>query len=91
MAYTHDPSATLDYYIDWSPWLATGETITTATWTYTSALAATVTITPIASTTKPGVWVSGATLGDRITLTCHATTSAARQDDRSLVLAVRDR
>lgn len=88
MRFTHDPQAVLDYYVDWSAWLGDGETITDATWAVSGNTGAAPTVDPITSTTTPGVWVSEAALGDRLTLTCHIVTSETREDDRSITLAV---
>ena len=38
MTFTQDPSAVLDYTIDWSQWLPSGDTITAATWTAESLI-----------------------------------------------------
>jgi hypothetical protein len=91
-SYTIDPDARLDYYVDWSAWLADGETITAASWTVTGNAGDAPDISePITSTTRPGVWVTDVTLGDRLDLTCHIVTSDDREDDRTLHLTVRQR
>jgi hypothetical protein len=91
-SYTHDPQARLDYYVDWSAWLADAETITAATWTVTNYDTTPPDITDtITSTTRPGVWVTDATLGDNLRLTCHIVTSEDREDDRTVSLIVKQR
>lgn len=88
----HDPDARLDYYTDWSAWLAAGESIADVTWSvggYTGT--APDIATEIPSTTRPGVWVEGATLGDTLRLVCHIVTSFGREDDRTHTLFVRQR
>jgi hypothetical protein len=90
--YRHDPNARLDYYVDWSAWLADGETITDATWTVTGYTDTAPDIaTDITSTTQPGVWVEDATLGDKLSLTCHIVTTDGREDDRTHHLIVAQR
>jgi hypothetical protein len=37
------------------------------------------------------VWVTDATLGDNLRLTCHIVTSEDREDDRTLSLIVKQR
>lgn len=88
--YVKDPAAVLDYAFDWSAWLETGETIT----------AETVTIDPAGSLTldshneAAGVvtaWLSAGTVDTRYCVTCHVVTSAAREDERSITIAVHNR
>lgn len=85
-----DPSAVLDYKWDWSSWLAAGETITTAD----------VDLPPDGltldrevghDTTSVTAWLAGGTVGKNYRVTAHITTSAGREDDRSLTIKVRDR
>ena len=86
-SYVKDPSAYLDYYIDWATWLG-GDTIETSTWTSTG----TVTLDQdviVGSMTQ--VWVAGGTVGEAVTLTNHIVTGQGREDDRSLVLIIRER
>jgi hypothetical protein len=85
-----DPNATLDYQIDWSNWLATGESIVSAVWTVTGATLTTSVATAKAAT----VWLSGGTVGTLISATCRITTDSApvaRIDDRTLLLTVSER
>ena len=88
--YIKDPAAVLDYAFDWTAWLAPAETIT----------ARTITIDPAGTLTKDSdsvtagvvtVWLSAGTLDTRYTVTCHITTSAARQDERSITISVHNR
>lgn len=88
-SFTKDPRAVLDYLIDWSGWLATAETITASTMTVDPA-GLTVQSTSFTATTAT-VWLTGGTLGARYTVTNHITTSAGRQDDRTVTVTVRDR
>lgn len=85
--YTKDPNATLDYQVDWEPWLA-GDTIATSSWTVPAGLtqnAATNT------TTTATVWLSAGTAGQTYTVTNRVVTAGGRTDDRSFKLYVADR
>lgn len=87
--YVHDPAAKLDYGYSWESWLATGETISTV----------------VATATAPGAVLTGTTVvhpaDQRVSTTVvstvstwvdfHITTSAARQDSRSIRLLVAKR
>lgn len=85
-SFVKDPSAVLDYYMDWTPWLA-GDTLSTSAWVATG----TVTIRDpgiVGSVTV--IWVEGGTAGELIDLTNHVITTAGREDERTLRLIVRD-
>lgn len=93
-----DPDAVLDYAWDWkalthgtglTDWLAAGETITAHTVT-----ASAVTLTVDSSAVVDGLvtaWLSGGTVGIDYTVTCHITTSAGREDDRTMTIRVMER
>jgi len=87
-SYIKDPQAVLDFAIDWSRWLATGETITASTITASTGL--TVDSDTFTGTTVT-YWLSGGTLNTRCTIVNHITTSAGRQDDRTDYLIIQDR
>ena len=84
-----DPDAKLDYGVDWSDWLATGDTIATSTWA----------ITPTGPTlasesnddTSTVVWVSGCTRGVVYTLTNSIVDNDGREEDRSITLICEER
>lgn len=80
-----DPGAVLDYTFDWADWLGT-DTITAHTVT---ASAAGVTVASSAVVGAAVVaWLTGGTAGTAATVTCHITTAAGRQDDRTLYLNI---
>ena len=89
-AYIKDKDATLDYLVDWTQWLAVGETLTASAWTVQTGLT-TATPAPSFTTTKATIWLSGGTTGTTYTVTNHATTSAGRIDDRSFTIQVVER
>lgn len=85
---TKDPDATLDYEVDWSSWLASGETISAAAWTLSSGLTQTTVNT---TATKSTVWLSGGTANSRATAACRITTSLGRVDERTIEFVIRNR
>jgi hypothetical protein len=89
-AFIKDPSAELDYAVDWATrgWLATGETITDSEWTVPSGLV-------LESSSVNGgiatVWLSGGAVNQIYQVTNQITTSAGRIDQRSIEIRVRER
>lgn len=88
--YTKDPSAKLDYAIDWTAWLTDGDTISTATWTVPTGITE---ATPAPSLTdgKATIWLEGGTVGVSYPVVCHVVTAQGRTDDRTITIVVRDR
>jgi len=85
-----DPSAVLDYKFDWSDWLEASETIAAAT--VTAAAGLTVDSSAITdSSTSVTAWLSAGTVSARYSVVCHITTSADREDDRTIVIRVVER
>lgn len=84
--FVKDPEAVLDYYMNWTVWLA-GDTISTSTWIATGS----VTIRdPGLSGDVASIWVEGGTAGELIDLTNHIVTAAGREDERTLRLILQD-
>ena len=87
--YLKDPSAFLDYSLDWSDWLATGETIITSTWATSSA---DITLSLGANSgTITTIWAAGGVAEKDYTITNTITTGATRVDQRSITLTCEDR
>jgi len=86
-----DPDATLDYTIDWSAWLATGETIVISTWAI--APSGPTNTGESFSASAATIWLSGGTVGKKYRITNSITTSSVppRVDNRSFQIAVEDR
>ena len=84
-----DLAASLDYTIDWSGWLAVGETLSgPAQWTVAEGL----TLTSQTDTgTMSTAWLSGGAAGMSYLATAKITTSAGRTDERSFLVAVMQR
>jgi hypothetical protein len=83
-------SAKLDFGFDFLTlgWLATGETITASTWTIPTGITK---VSDAFSSTATVVWISGGTLGASYQITNHITTSAGREDDRSILIKITTR
>jgi len=92
--YTKDPDSTLNYSIDWSSWLDSGETIDSSTWIVPAGLTegsgAYASTSGSASTT---IWLSGGTSGVDYRVTNRITTDATppKIDDRTILIKVRER
>lgn len=80
-----DPDEVLDYTIDWSARLDTGETITASTWVVPPGI--TKDSDTFASTATV-IWLSGGTAGSTYALTNRITTSDSRTMDMSVQLPV---
>lgn len=88
-AQPHDPQAALDYEMDWSAWLAEGETITDQT---VECAQDDVTISLVTETAGIVRWrVAGGTVGTDGVVTVGITTSAGRIDERSIRIPFRAR
>lgn len=98
--YVKDPQAVLDYGFSFASWLATGESVSTASW----ALAPTGTGAISVDTSFPnftsGTYNDGSTIlialqsgtaGTRYTATVHVVTNFGREDDRSFEILVQQR
>ena len=85
-----DPDAVLDYKFDWSTWLPTGDTISTKTVTTESGITKdSDSITD--SSTSVTVWLSGGEANSSYQITCAIVTADGREDDRSMLISIRER
>lgn len=101
-AFVKDPGGVLDFKRDWkydteaaraaggtgNGWLASGETITTSTWTVPTG------ITKDSDSNADGlavVWLSGGTVGQSYRVVNTVVTSAGRTDRRSITVSIQDR
>lgn len=85
-----DPDAVLDYEVNWSGWLADGESIAAVWWTVTGGLTV---VAESRTTTSAKVWLGGGSVGSA-SFTCRITTDAApvaRTDDRTIILTIAHR
>jgi hypothetical protein len=90
-----DPGATLDYSIDWNgpanargPWLASGETVVTSTWTAPTGLTK---VSDSIASGKATIWLSGGVAGTTYSVANKIVTSAGRIDERTITIRVKDR
>ena len=83
-----DPDAVLDYGLDWSNWLASGETISSSSWVVETGLTKDSSSN---TTTTATVWLSGGTAGRTYRITNSIVTSTGREDDRSILIKVIER
>lgn len=88
--FQQDPSAKIDYQVDWSAWLD-GDTIDTSTWSADAGLTVASSPAPSHTTTVATAWLTGGTVGQRYTVTNRIVTAAGRIDERSFVVMVVDR
>lgn len=86
---TKDPNEVLDYQIDWTDRLVTGETITTSDFILESGNVTLGTETYSGAVTT--VWISGGTHGSTSVITNRITTSASRIYDESARLRIRNK
>ena len=78
-----DPDSIIDYGVDWSTWLADGETITASVWIVPTGLTS---VGESNTTIATSIFLSGGTIGETYTLTNRITTTAARTEDRSMLI-----
>jgi len=85
-----DPSALLDYTIDWDAdnWLGTDTITGTPVWTVQPGLTL---ASQANNTTQATAWISGGTHGTDYVVACKITTLGGREDERSILLRVRNR
>jgi hypothetical protein len=86
--YLKDPDALLDYEWDWTPWLATGETISGHVLTVDDGLTLD---SSSATDSTVTAWLAGGTVRTVYKVACLITTTAGRTDERTMTIRVTDR
>lgn len=82
---TQDPNEVLDYTLNWSDWLPTGDTISTSVWVANTGL----TVADGGHTTTTAtVWVSGGTVCKLYRVTNTITTAGGRTADKLLKIRI---
>jgi hypothetical protein len=84
-----DPSAELDYTVDWEPWMPPNDRIVNVSWTISPSG-----LTNSAnsfSTSDATIWLTGGTDGTTYDVTCEITTDEGRIDDRTFRVEVVNR
>jgi len=87
-SFKQDPDAVLDYDIDWGnnddSWLAEGDALDEVTVTSDLTVDASVVAGRYVK-----LWISGGSEGEDYSVTVHVTTTAGREDDRTILIRVR--
>lgn len=88
-AFVKDPDATLDYSIDWGPWLQ-NDIIESSSWVVESGLS----IVPASESfddTVTTLFLTGGAINNKYLVTNRIVTQGSRTDERSFEIKVRDR
>lgn len=83
------PSTVSDYFLDWSSWLDTGETITASVWTVPTGITQT-TPAPSFTAEQTKIWLTGGTIGESYVILNTITTSTGRQTAKTFTLTITD-
>jgi hypothetical protein len=75
----------LDFTIDWTKWLPTGDTITSSSWTVPSGITNGMETN---TTILASIWLSSGTLGTTYDLVNSIKTSLGRQADRTIAVQI---
>jgi hypothetical protein len=81
-----DPDEVLDYNIDWSKRLVTGDTISTSTWFVPDGL---TNEEEDKTTTETTVWLSGGTLAQNYSVLNRVVTVEGRTMDQTVTLKIK--
>lgn len=76
-----DPDSYLDYYVDWSPWLPEGDTISASLWIIPTDLVSELENFWDEST---GIWISGGVIYQTYELVNRITTVGGRIQDQTV-------
>jgi hypothetical protein len=87
--YYKDPDAYLDYAMDWSTWVSTGESLSTYVVAVNSSLL-TISTHSLSGNTVTA-WLSGGVVGQVYTVSVKITTNGARVDERSFRVKIKQR
>lgn len=87
--FVKDPSARLDYTIDWAAWLAPDSDSITAASVPAPPDGLTVESTTWTATLTT-LWISGGTAGSSYDVTVRIETASGRIDERTIVIGVKE-
>ena len=88
LKFLKDPSAILDYKLDWSKWLSADDVIVSATAVSDDPA---LTVDAVSSAASETVfWLSGGTAGSSYKVLVHIVTEGGREDERTVVITVKD-
>ncbi|GAA0945967.1 hypothetical protein [Actinocorallia libanotica] len=88
--YTKDPDAVLDYVFEWGSWL-NGDEIESSSWVADTGIVISTDPAPSIDGTRTIVWLSGGAASRSYAVTNRIITAAGRQDERTIVIDVRNR
>lgn len=83
-----DPNEVLDFVVDWSDWLPTGDTISTSAWTVPAGI---TNDSDTNDTTTTTIWLSGGTLATQYELTNRIVTANGRTKDYTFAIYIDSR
>jgi hypothetical protein len=83
-SFKQDPDAVLDYDVDWGEWLAEGDSLDDVTVTSDLDVDASV-----VAGRYVRLWISGGSEGEDYPVTVHVVTEAGREDDRTILIRMR--
>lgn len=86
--FVKDPDERLDYTELWTDFLASGETISSVSWTVPSGL---TNYSTSNTTTTATIWLTGGTHGQEYLVAGKVTTSASRIAERSFKIICRNK
>ena len=91
--WTKDPQAVLDFAVDWSLWMTTGDYLVSCSFAPSSPDITIISQTignTLAGTSNANAvaWIGGGVQGTRYTVTCHVTSASGLQDERTFSLLV---
>ena len=84
-----DPDSIVDFGIDWTEWLNTGDSVSSAAWSVTSPSGDGDPIAVDSSSESGAVCTaitSGGTAGNKYELKCRMTTTAGLVEDRTIII-----
>ena len=87
-AFPKDPDALLDYVVDWTDWLPTGDYIVSAAASVPSGITLN---TQSYSSTQHTIWLVSGNTDTEYTIISRIWTNGGRRDDRSFTIRVRER
>jgi hypothetical protein len=92
--FVKDPTAVLDFMVDWTQELlipntnGVSDAITASTWTISGSGMTAASPAPSFTGTLTTVWLTGGDVGERYVVTNHITTSGGRQDTAEFTVAI---
>ena len=89
-AFLKDPDSVLDYIVDWSKWLPSGDTSAAVAWDVPTGI---VESTEGRSNTVSSatIWLSSGTVGNTYDIGCRITTASTRIAERTMRVKVQER